>query len=197
MYVLGVTGNIGSGKSSVSKRFAEHGAMVSHSDDLAKYLLENDKALLGQLCKHFGDDILDGSGQLQRHILAERAFSSKEGQQYLNQLIHPKVWEATKKRIDVAREQGHVLFIVDAPLLYEAGVDSYTDSVLVVTANDLSRQSRIYERSRISTEDFTRRDKLQMSIEKKMQQADYVIYNDGSLEELFEKVDNLYRQIMR
>lgn len=196
MFILGVTGNIGSGKSSVSKRFAEHGAVISHSDDLAKYLLENDQDLLDQLCSRFGEDILNEEGQLQRHILAERAFSSKDGQQYLNQLIHPKVWAATKKRIDVAREQGQILFIVDAPLLFEAGVDSFTDSVLVVVAEDLTRQSRIYKRSYISAEDFTRRDKLQMPIEKKVQQADYVIHNDGSLAELFEKVDQLYRQIM-
>ena len=67
---LAISGNIGSGKSTVSQRLAEHGAVFSHSDDLAKYLLENDNDLLDQLCSYFGTDILNEAGQLQRHILA-------------------------------------------------------------------------------------------------------------------------------
>lgn len=196
MFILGVTGNIGSGKSTVSKRFAEHGATVSHSDDLAKYLLENDQDLLEQLCTNFGADILDDNGTLQRHILAERAFGTKEDQQLLNQLIHPKVWDATQKRIEVARDRGTLLFIVDAPLLYEAGVDSFTDSILVVTAEVLIRGGRIFDRSQMTSDDFVRRDKLQMPIEKKMELADYVIHNNGTLQELLDQVDDLYRQLM-
>ena len=195
MYLLGVTGSIGSGKSTVSERLAELGAMVSHSDNLARYLLENDEDILLHLTAYFGSDILDESGKLSRPMLAERAFSTKQHQLYLNQTIHPKVWEAAQKRIETAREQGFRLFVIDAPLLFEAGVDVYTDSVVVVTAPLEIRRTRIYDRSGISPDDFDRRESLQMPIEKKIQLADHVIENNGTLEELQLQVDELYHRL--
>lgn len=195
MYILGVTGNIGSGKSTISKRLAEHGAVVSHSDDLAKEILQNDSNILKQLSHHFGTDILNESGELQTQILAERAFSSKDEQGFLNQLIHPEVKKATLARMEEARESGTQLFVIDAPLLFEAGVDAITDSVLVVSAEHIFRQGRVEKRSQITNADFSRRDHLQLSIKEKISRADHVIYNNGSLDELIVKVDELYRQL--
>lgn len=195
MYFLGITGSIGSGKSTVSKRLAELGAVVSHSDDLARYLLENDVAILAQLSARFGTDILDDSGKLRRSVLAERAFSTKEDQLFLNQLIHPKVWEATQKRLETARERGAYMFVMDAPLLFEAGVEVYTDSVLVVTADALLRKARIFSRSQILAEDFDRRESLQMPIDKKIELADHIIENNGTLEDLYLQVDELYHRL--
>lgn len=195
MYLLGVTGSIGSGKSTVSKRLAELGAMVSHSDDLARYLLENNEDILAQLSARFGSDILDEAGQLRRSVLAARAFATREHQLYLNQLIHPRVWEATQIRIESAREQGIALFVMDAPLLFEAGVEVYLDSVLVVTASLDLRKLRIFQRSQIDSEDFDRRESLQMAIEKKVELADHIIENNGTLQELEQQVDELYHRL--
>ncbi len=195
MLVLGITGNIGSGKSTVSNRLAELGATVSHSDDLAKEILQNDAGILRQLAQRFGSTILDEAGQLQRHILAEKAFATREDQQFLNQLIHPQVRKATLARMETARQSNELLFIIDAPLLFEAGVDQITDKVLVVTADNVYRQDRIKKRSQISAEDFQRRDGLQLSIEDKINRADYVIYNNGSLSELLVQVDMLYEKL--
>lgn len=195
MYFLGITGSIGSGKSTVSKRLSEHGAVVSHSDDLARYLLENDGAILAQLSQRFGADILDEDGKLNRPVLADRAFSTKDDQLFLNQLIHPKVWESTQKRLETAREKGVFLFVMDAPLLFEAGVEVYTDSVLVVTADLMLRKARIFSRSQITADDFNRREALQMPIDKKIELADHVIENNGTLEELHLQVDELYHRL--
>ncbi|MCF6239524.1 MAG: dephospho-CoA kinase [Candidatus Marinimicrobia bacterium] len=195
MYILGVTGNMGSGKSTVSQRFSELGAVVSHADDLAKELLQNDSNILNQLAQRFGSDILDGSGQLQRQLLAERAFATREDQQFLNHLLHPEVRRATLLRINDARQKSTPLFVIDAPLLFEAGVDSITDSVLVVTADKMLRQGRVEHRSQITEADFERRDRLQLSIEEKISRADHVIYNNGSLVELLTQVDNFYQAL--
>ena len=192
MYILGVTGNIGSGKSTVSNRLAEHGASVSHSDDLAKEILQNNLEILNQLSSRFGTDILDTSGKLQTQILAERAFASKDNQVFLNRLIHPEVKKATLARIEEAVERGVQLFVIDAPLLFEAGVDAITDSVLVISAENFYRQGRVEKRSQIESDDFSRRDNLQLSIEEKISRADHVIYNNGSLDELKLKVDEMY-----
>ena len=195
MYILGVTGNIGSGKSTVSHRLAHHGAVVSHSDPLAKEILQNDPEILASLAQRFGTDILNEAGILQKHILAERAFSTRDDQLFLNHLIHPEVRRITLDRIEIARSQGKSLFVVDAPLLFEAHADSITDGVLVVVADRMFREGRVERRSSISKVDFERRDALQMPIDEKIRRADYVIDNDGTLIELLSKVDVFYKDL--
>ncbi len=195
MYILGVTGNIGSGKSTVSDRLAHHGATVSHSDPLAKEILQNDPEILASLAQRFGTDILDDAGVLQKHILAERAFSTRDDQLFLNHLIHPEVKRITQDRIEMARSQGKSLFVVDAPLLFEAHADSITDGVLVIVAKLMFREGRVGRRSKISRVDFERRDALQMPIEEKIRRADYVIENNGTLAELLAKVDLFYKEL--
>ncbi|MBT3254702.1 MAG: dephospho-CoA kinase [Candidatus Marinimicrobia bacterium] len=195
MYILGVTGNIGSGKSTVSHRLAHHGAVVSHSDPLAKEILQNDPEILASLAQRFGTDILNEAGILQKHILAERAFSTRDDQLFLNHLIHPEVRRITLDRIEIARSQGKSLFVVDAPLLFEAHADSITDGVLVVVADRMFREGRVERRSSISKVDFERRDALQMPIDEKIRRADYVIDNDGTLIELLSKVDIFYKDL--
>ena len=177
----------------MSDRLAYHGAAVSHSDALAKDILNNDPEIKRQLCEHFGDDVFDKAGILQNRTLADRAFSHREGQRFLNHLIHPEVKKHTMIRVDEAREKGHTLFVVDAPLLFEAHADSLTDQVLVITAKRIFREGRVERRSQITQVDFERREALQMPIEEKIRRADYVIDNDGSLEELLEKVDSFYQ----
>ncbi|NQT63327.1 MAG: dephospho-CoA kinase [Candidatus Marinimicrobia bacterium] len=195
MYILGVTGNIGSGKSTVSDRLAHHGAIVSHSDTLAKEILQNDPEILASLAQRFGTDILNEAGILQKHILAERAFSTRDDQLFLNHLIHPEVRRITLDRIEIARSQGKSLFVVDAPLLFEAHADSITDGVLVVVAKRMFREGRVERRSSISSIDFERRDALQMPIDEKIRRADYVIDNNGTLIELLAKVDVFYKEL--
>ena len=195
MYILGVTGNIGSGKSTVSHRLAHHGAVVSHSDPLAKEILQNDPEILASLAQRFGTDFLNEAGILQKHILAERAFSTRDDQLFLNHLIHPEVRRITLDRIEIARSQGKSLFVVDAPLLFEAHADSITDGVLVVVADRMFREGRVERRSSISKVDFERRDALQMPIDEKIRRADYVIDNDGTLIELLSKVDIFYKDL--
>lgn len=195
MFILGVTGSIGSGKTTVSERLAHHGAIVSHSDPLAKEILQNDPEILASLAQRFGADILDVSGELQKKRLAQRAFGTREGQQFLNQLIHPKVREATQDRIEIARSQGHDLFVVDAPLLFEAHADSITDAVLVVVSNKSLRADRVAHRSGLSPAEFSRRDALQMPIEEKISRADYIIENNGTVIELYAAVDGFFKKL--
>ncbi len=196
MYILGVTGNIGSGKTTVTQRLKSLGAAVSHSDDLAKKLLQNNDNILTQLSLRFGPDIMDHTGKLNRKTLAERAFANLADQQYLNQLIHPEVRKGTLKLIELARQAGKALFVIDAPLLFEAGAEKITQSVLVVAADHVYRQDRLEKRSQIAEKDFNRRDRLQMPITEKINRADHVIYNNESLDDLFVKVDELYKSLV-
>jgi len=195
MYKLGVTGNIGSGKTTAAKILAEFGAEVSHSDDLAKDLIRRDPQLIGQIKARFGDDVYDRSGVLRPALLAERAFKDPAQQQILNQIVHPAVAQASQELMQSAQAKGTTLFIMDSPLLFEAGADRLLDSVLVVVAAKQSRQDRVAQRSGIPAEDFNRRDKLQMPIEEKIKRAQHVIHNDGDIADLRIKLKILFDQI--
>ena len=196
MYILGVTGSIGSGKSTVSDHLAKLGAVVSHSDDLAKDILQNNQSILTALSDRFGSDILDKAGMLQRHILAERAFATEQDQLFLNHLIHPEVKKITQLSMEKAQSANAAMFVIDAPLLFEAHVDRITNSVLVIAAERIIREGRVASRSQNTAQDFERRDALQMPIAEKIRRAQHVIFNDGSLEELLQKVEALYSELI-
>lgn len=179
MYVLGITGSIGSGKTTVSSILSDQGAVVSHSDDLAKELIQSDPSVRDDICRQFGADIYDETGILQTSLLARRAFDTPEHQHSLNSIVHPAVGRVTRERMDRARTQGIKLFIIDAPLLLDAGVNTLTDSVLVVAAESNIRQKRVALRSGLESLDFMQRDALQMPQEEKIAKADHVIWNNG------------------
>jgi len=153
-------------------------------------------AILQKLAHRFGADILDDTGVLQRSLLAERAFATEQDQQFLNQLIHPEVRKHTLARMHDAELQNIPMFVVDAPLLFEAGVDEICHSVLVIAADSNLRMERVLERSQISNIDFKRRDDIQLSIEEKIRRADHVIFNNGSLKDLLKQVEQFYGKII-
>ena len=195
MYVLGVTGSIGSGKTTASNILATFGAQVSHSDDLAKSLIRNDLTLITQIKERFGPDVYDAQGQLTTDTLAQRAFGNPEDQAALNRIVHPAVAQASQHLINEARVAGFKLFVLDSPLLFEAGADKIVDSVLVVVADPRLRQTRVADRSGIDKKDFGRRDQLQMSVEEKIKRADHIIHNDSDIPGLQSKLKDLYDQL--
>lgn len=196
MFRLGITGSIGSGKTTVSRRFEELGARLSISDDLAKEILFTDTEIQAALLKKFGDEILNTAGIIDRQKLAATAFRDPQNQQFLNSLVHPRVRQQTLERMNDAVEDGIELFVLDVPLLYEAGVEEILDAVLVVKARVDLRLERVLARGGITAEDFTHRDSLQMPQEEKAERADYVIENEKSLDDLIAKADRVYQQIM-
>lgn len=195
MFKLGVTGSIGAGKSTVTRRLAELGAVVSNSDELAKSILFGDAEIQRQLLRRFGTDILDDAGHLSREKLAAAAFQDKTGQDFLNELVHPRVRQATRERMISAEKSGVKLFVVDAPLIFETGLDRELDAVLVVSAPRELRKARVQQRSGISSADFMARNALQWPQARKEARADYVIRNDDSEEMLFRRVDTVFQKL--
>jgi len=196
MFKLGVTGSIGAGKSAASQRLVERGALVSNSDDVAKSILFSDRSILEQLLHYFGSKILDtATGKLDSKNLAAAAFQNPSHQAFLNQLLHPKVREATRQRMLLAMNEGVKLFVVDAPLIFETGLNAELDAVLVVTAPLEIRQQRVFDRSGISPEDFIARDNLQWPEVQKVAAADYVVVNDGTKENLYRRIDAIFDQL--
>ena len=151
---------------------------------------------MDELIQYFGNKILDENGKLDRQNLADVAFTDPDNQSILNKILHPRVRVETRELMNTAEQEGVQLFVVDAPLIFEAGLDKELNAVLVVTASDDLRQQRVLDRSGISAADFARRDALQLSQDEKCKRADYIIENDSSLEALVAEVDRIQLEIL-
>lgn len=196
MYVVGVTGGIGSGKSTVSNIMEEKGAYVFDADSVAKHLLSTNEQFRQDLIEEFQDDIVDDEGRIVKAKLARIGFANKTNQEKLNAIVHPYVLEEHEKTVDNLRQQGNTdVYILDAPLLFESGFDQRTDYTLLVYAHMKIRLNRSLKRGNLSRNEILRRMDLQMPEEEKMELADFVIENNGTEDELREATLKVFRQI--
>ncbi len=190
--IIGLTGGIASGKSTVSNFFKELGVKVIDADIVAREISER-KATIDEICNIFGRNILDENGRIVREKLRERVFQDKRLVQKLNSIIHPQVIEYFKERKDENREDE--LLIFDVPLLYEAKMDTLCDKVIVVGVDRKKQIERVIQRDGSSEEVARNIIANQMSLDDKIKRADIVIMNDGTLEELKGKVLKVYKEL--
>lgn len=190
--IIGLTGGIASGKSTVSNFFKELGVEIVDADIVAREISER-KATIDEICNIFGRDILDENGKIVRGKLRERVFQDKRLVQKLNSIIHPQVIEYFKERKDENREDE--LLIFDVPLLYEAKMDTLCDKVIVVGVDRKKQIERVIQRDGSSEEVARNIIANQMSLDDKIKRADIVIMNDGTLEELKGKVLKVYKEL--
>lgn len=190
--IIGLTGGIASGKSTVSNFFKELGVEIVDADIVAREISER-KATIDEICNIFGRDILDENGRIVREKLRERVFQDKRLVQKLNSIIHPQVIEYFKERKDENREDE--LLIFDVPLLYEAKMDTLCDKVIVVGVDRKKQIERVIQRDGSSEEVARNIIANQMSLDDKIKRADIVIMNDGTLEELKGKVLKVYKEL--
>ena len=190
--IIGLTGGIASGKSTVSNFFKELGVEIVDADIVAREISER-KATIDEICNIFGRDILDENGKIVRGKLRERVFQDKRLVQKLNSIIHPQVIEYFKERKDENREDE--LLIFDVPLLYEAKMDTLCDKVIVVGVDRKKQIERVIQRDGSSEEVARNIVANQMPLEDKIKRANFVIMNDGTLEELKGKVLKVYKEL--
>jgi len=197
MLSLGVTGGIGSGKSTVSRTLSEKGAYIFDADEVGKQLIETSKALQQELVDEFMDDILDSQGYIVKSKLARIGFSNRANQEMLNAIIHPYVFQANDAKQEEIRSRGDIdLYVLDAPLLFESGMDQHVDYTLLVYTKMKIRLQRALHRGNLSRDEILRRMDLQMPEEEKMELADFVIVNNGTEEELRQEIDRIYKRLV-
>jgi len=192
MWILGVTGNIGSGKSTVCSYFEKLGIPVLHADDIAKEVSVKDEDVRRQIVALIGADAFDKDGNLNRAFIAEKIFSNSALRKQYEKILHPKVQDEIEKRISELSNQQSPFVVVEAALLYEAGWNRSCDAVLVVDADEEIAVKRVCSRDRANPEDVRSRLRAQWKSSSKISRADYVIRNNGSLEELERNVEFLY-----
>ena len=189
---IGVTGGIGSGKSSACTAFARLGVPVLSADNIAKDLNNNDPEIRATLASLLGTSAYHEDGSLNRPFVASRIFTDKSLQRKVEAIVHPRVEREIRRQIDMLVNRGESMVIVEAALIYEAGLQKHLDAVLVIDAEETERINRVRRRDAVSEEDVRSRIKAQLAVKKKLEKADYIIYNDGSLEELEYNVRFLY-----
>lgn len=178
--LLGLTGSMGSGKSTAANILSEnHGFWVVDADQIARGITHLGSPLLPRLAEAFGQDILDQEGRLNRRRLAQIAFSSEEGAERLNQITHPAIKEKIITSIQEAKDRGEIRIILDAPLLFESGLDSICDRVLSVLADDEIKIKRVMKRDGITEEEVRQRLSTQQEDAFYRSHSDYIFENNG------------------
>ena len=183
--IIGLTGGIASGKSTVSKYLAEKGFNIYDADKIAKDISEK-KSVQEEIISTFGNKILDKNGNIDRKKLKEIVFENKEKLEKLNGIIHPKVIDFYK---ELKKQNTDEIIIFDVPLLFESEIDKFCDKILVVISDYEIQLNRIVERDKIDRDLAEKIIKSQLSNEERIKKADVVIENNSSLEDLFEKVE--------
>lgn len=195
MLVVGLTGGIASGKSTVSRLFVEAGVPVICADELAREAVKAGSPGLAEIRRAFGDEVIDPQGELDRAAMARVVFHQADRRELLESIIHPRVAEGKRKRLTELQRQGYSLAIVDVPLLYETGWDQFFDLVIVVTVSRETQEERLRARDGMSREEARARLDAQMPIEEKAKRAHRVVDNSGSVERTREQVDVLVTEL--
>ena len=192
----GLTGGIGSGKSTASRYFESLGAFVLDADEEAKKLITTNETVQHELISEFGTDIIDGTGRVNKKKLARIAFQDEDHQQRLNSVVHPYIFNLIDKEFNrVFNDKKHGVFIVDAALIYETGFDAHLDYVIVVTAHLKNRMERALGRETLSREEILKRVGFQWPEEEKVNMADFVVHNDGAEAELQKNIESIIKKL--
>ncbi len=197
MLVIGLTGGTGSGKGCVGQCFLSYGIRTIDTDVVSRDVCQKGSACLSELTAHFGEFILNDDGTLNRKKLAEIAFSDSQKHKMLNSITHKHILDDVRKWLAKCEENGDIAAIVDAPLLYESGFDKECDIIIAVTAPRDTRTERIRTRDMLSDAEINARMSKQNDDLFYTKNADYVIINDSTVEDLQKQVDGIYAQLMR
>jgi len=195
MKVIGLTGGIGSGKSTVSRFLTELGAVIVDADKVGHEALKPGTELWREVVAAFGRQTLTPDGDIDREKLGEIAFSNPDSLVRLNRIMHPRLYEVVKAQIEECRRQGTGVVVLEAPLLIEAGWTSLVDKIWVTVASEATVLRRLQERTGLSEPESLARIRSQLASTERVRYADVTIDTDGELDELRARVEKLWRKL--
>ena len=195
MKVIGLTGGIGSGKSTVSGFLAELGAVIIDADKVGHKAFKPDTELWHEVVAAFGRQVLTPGGDIDRKKLGEIVFGNSELLSRLNEIMHPRMYDMVKAQLEGYRWRGVRVVVLEAPLLLEAGWTSLVDEVWVTVASESTILRRLQEKAGLSQMEALARIRSQLSSGERVKRADVVINTDCSLEEVNTKVKELWQRL--
>jgi dephospho-CoA kinase len=193
MFVVGLTGGIGSGKSAASDFFEQQGIRVVDADVVAREVVEPGEAALNKIQEHFGNEVISADGQLNRAALRQIIFNKPEAKSWLESLLHPLIRQRMEQQLASAESPYAIL---SAPLLLEGELHHRCDRVLVIDIPEALQIERSCDRDQVSVSQIQAIIGSQISREHRLQKADDVIDNSGSLEDLQQQVEALHQQYL-
>lgn len=198
--VVGLTGQTGAGKSTVSKIFASNGFAVINADIVARQVVEKGSKCLAEIEEFFGTDVIDGDGNLDRKKLAGIVFSDKAKLETLNTITYPYITGEILRQINEFVEHDRKLILLDAPTLFESRADDFCEIIISVLADADIREKRIIQRDGLTSEQARKRMDSQLDEEFFSTHSDYIIHNNSNIEtvngiaeELSEKIRDCYQ----
>ena len=198
MVIVGLTGGIGSGKSSVAEMFKDEGAYVIDFDYLARVVVEPDTPAWRDIVDYFGQEILSPDRTLNRSKLAEIVFSDAQSRKALEGFTHPRIFEKRDTLLkDIKTKDSQAIVIVDVPLLFELSLNKNFDTIILVYVSRDVQIERAIKRDALLKEEVEKRLKAQINIEKKKLLSDYIINNEGSLKNTRDQVRKVTHELKK
>lgn len=187
--IIGLTGSIASGKSTVSAMLRKKGFPIVDADEIARLVVEPGSPVLLEISRQFGEDIVNEDGSLNREKLGGLIFGNDEERQKLNGIIHPAIRQEMLRQKDEWLSKGANTVIMDIPLLFESKLQSFVDKIIVVSVSPEIQKERLIARNVLSQEEANARIRSQLPMEIKEQGADAVLFNDGTQEETVKQLE--------
>lgn len=195
MKLVGLTGGIASGKSTVAAILRRLGASIINADELAREVVQPGEDAWKEIIDTFGPDILQEDKTLDRKKLRKIVFENPEARKKLEGIIHPKVRALTERRIRELAGAGSSVIVYEVPLLFEAQIHLWLRPVILVACDVETQKKRLLQRDHVTKLEAQQHLDAQMSLEEKRKLADYIIENDGNLKELEQKVRSVLQKI--
>lgn len=197
MLTIGLTGGIGSGKSTVAQWFEQQGIPVVDADKTVHRLFRSDSFTISKLVREFGPDILASNGEISRMELGRRVFKEVDARRRLECIVHPRVLACMKEEQETLRNAGSDVCIWDVPLLFETGYKQFVDQVWVVWVPRDVQIKRVLARDKLGLEEVKARIAAQGSLDEKRQHADVVIDNSGDRTETLRQIKEAWAELMK
>jgi dephospho-CoA kinase len=198
MLIVGLTGGVASGKTVVSQVLKEEGAYIIDADRIARELVQPHKPAWNELIREFGKEILLKDGSIHRKKLADKIFADPNQRKLLNQILHPRIKEEMDRRTEeIGQKDPEAIVVIDAPLIVELGDHREMDKLIVVTTTQTQQIERLKDRDGAKPEEVLRIVSSQMPLEEKVKLADFVIRNEGSLEETKNRAREVFKELKK
>ena len=197
MLKIAITGGVGSGKSVVARMFQELGAAVLDADEIAHRVVAVGAPAWEELNQAFGPEFFQEDGELDRHRMAHLVFADPQARQRLNGIVHPFVAREIRERLEDLKSRGVKMVLVEVPLLFEAGLAGGYDRVIVVDADTQEQVQRLQTRDQRDAQEIQGIINAQMPLQDKLDRADFVVNNRGSLPETRGQVEKIWGELQK